>query len=171
MKRLVLLLALGALVSTTALAATPPPTRRVDLLKTFGSRLTKVTHGTAVPVLLPRTLPLGGRYRLYASGSATRGSYLLSLQAAPNCRGANACFVATFEGRRGGRLPGKPNVRLAAGDPAIFHLFSCGASCSPTSFWFTHGDVLYSWQVKDLPKGERAILIGMANDAIAVGPR
>jgi hypothetical protein len=171
MRRLVLLLALGALVSTTALAAKPPPTRNVDLLKTFGPRLTKVQHTTTVPVLLPHVLPLGGTYRLYASGSASRHSYLLALEAAPNCRGANACFVATFQGKRGGRLPGKANVRLATGDPAFFHPFSCGASCSPTSFWFTHDGVLYSWQVKDLPKGERAILIRMANAAIAAGPR
>ena len=171
MKRPAALLGLAALVSTTALAATPPPTRKVDLLRTFGGRLTKVTNVTTVPVLLPRTLPLGGSYRLYAFAAATRGSYLLSLEAAPNCRGANACFVATFEGRRGGRLPGRPNVRLAAGDPAIFRLFSCGGSCSPTSFWFTHEGVLYSWQVKDLPKGERAILVRMANEAIAAGPR
>ncbi|MGE5273037.1 MAG: hypothetical protein ACM3QU_04590 [Verrucomicrobiota bacterium] len=170
MRRFALLLALGALGSTTALAAAPPA-RKVDLLKTFGSRLTKVTHSTTVPVLLPRMLPLGGTYRLYASGTATRGSYLLSVEAAPDCRGANACFVATFEGRRGGRLPGRPNVRLAVGDPAIFRLFGCGGSCSPNSFWFTHGGVLYSWQMKDLPKGERAILIRMANEAIAAGPR
>lgn len=171
MRRLALVVALGTLVSTTALAAPPATTRKVDLLKAFGSHLTRVKHVTTVPVLLPRTLPLGGTYRLYASGSAARGSYLLSLEGAPNCRGANACFVATFDGKRGGRLPGKANARLATGDPAIFHLFSCGGSCSPTSFWFTHAGVLYSWQVKDLPKGERAILIRMANEAIAAGPR
>jgi hypothetical protein len=170
MRRLSLLLILGTLVSTSALAAPPPP-RKVDLLRVFASRLPKVKHVTTVPVLLPRTLPLGGTYRLYASADAARSYYLLSLQGAPNCRGANACFVATFEGKRGGRLPGKANVRLGGGDPAVFHLFSCGGSCSPTSFWFTHEGVLYTWQVKDLPKGERAILIRMANEAIAAGPR
>ena len=169
MKRLAVVVVLAAVATTTALAAPTP--RTVDLLKTFSSRLPKVKATTTVPILLPRTLPLGGRYRLYTSGSATRGSYLLSLEGAPNCRGANACFVATFEGTRGGKLPGRPNVRLAAGDPAIFHLFSCGGSCSPTSFWFTNGGVLYTWQVKDLPKNERAILVGLANQAIAAGPR
>jgi hypothetical protein len=171
MRRLALLVALGVLISTTALAAPTTTIRKVDLLKTFGSRLTDVKRATTVPVLLPRTLPLGGTYRLYTSGNASRGSFLLSLEAAPKCRGANACFVATFEGKRGGRLPGKANARLAAGDPAIFHEFGCGASCSPTSFWFTHAGVLYSWQIKDLPKGERSILIRMANEAIAAGPR
>jgi hypothetical protein len=60
-----------------------------------------------------------------------------------------------------------PNVLPLGGT----YPFSCGASCSPASFWFVHGGVLYSWQVKDLPKGERAILIRMANEAIAAGPR
>ena len=143
----------------------------MNLLQTFGGRLTQVKQVTTVPVLLPRTMPLGGTYRLYASGSATRHSYALSLAAAPNCRGANACFVAEFDGERSGKLPGKPNVRLAAGDPALYHPFGCGASCSPASFWFTHAGVLYSTQVKDLPKGDRAILIRMANQAIAAGPR
>jgi hypothetical protein len=159
---------LAATVAGGAVAATP---RRVDLLATFGSRLTAVKAETSVPVLLPRRLPLGGTYRVYTSASATRAYYELSLAGAPNCRGANACFVATFEGRRHGKLPDKPNVRLASGDVALYHAFSCGGSCSPTSFWFTHEGVLYTWQVKDLPKGEKAILIRLANEAIAAGPR
>jgi hypothetical protein len=166
-------LALGALLATATASAAlaAPPARNVDLLTAFGPRLAKVKAASSVPILLPRTLPLGGRYKLYASGSGARGSYLLSLEGAPRCLGANACFVATFEGKRGGRLPGRPNVRLASGDPAIFRLFSCGGSCSPSSFWFTHRGVLYTWQVKDPPKGERAILTRMANEAIAAGPR
>ena len=170
MKRIAPVLLLAAATAATALAAGPAP-RNVDLLRTFAPRLAKVKAATAVPILLPRTLPLGGRYKLYASGSGNRTSYVLSLEGAPNCLGANACFVATFAGKRGGRLPGRPNVRLSSGDPAVFRLFSCGGSCSPSSFWFTHRGVLYSWQVKDLPKGERAVLIGMANQAIAAGPR
>ena len=112
-----------------------------------------------------------GRYKLYSRGSGGRASYVLSLEGAPNCLGANACFVATFAGKRGGKLPGRPNARLSSGDQAFFRMFSCGGSCSPNSFWFTHRGVLYSWQVKDLPKGERAIMIRMANEAIAAGPR
>jgi hypothetical protein len=154
--------------ATTALAA---PYRNVDLLKTFSRQLPKVKKTTTVPILLPATLPLGGTYKLYASSRATRTSYELSLEAAPNCMGANARFVATFDAKRGGRLPLKTNVRLAAGDPAVYHPSTCGGSCAPASFWFTHRGVLYSWQAKDLPKGGKAILIKMANDAIAAGPR
>jgi hypothetical protein len=169
MKRLAPTLILGGWLAATAVASTPP--RNVNLLQTFGSRLTHVKQVTTVPVLLPRTMPLGGTYRLYASATATRHSYGLSLAGAPDCRGANACFVAEFDGERSGKLPGKPNVVLAAGDPGLYHAVSCGGSCSPASFWFTHAGVLYSTQVKDLPKGDRAILIRMANQAIAAGPR
>jgi hypothetical protein len=168
MKRLAAALLLGAVVTASAGATAP---RNVDLLRTFAGRLAKVKATTTVPVLLPRRLPLGGAYKVYAAASATRAYYGLSLAGAPDCRGANACFVAAFEGRRHGKLPGKANVRLAAGDPALYQAFSCGGSCSPTSFWFTHEGVLYSWQVKDLLKGERAILIRLANEAIAAGPR
>ena len=159
---------IALVLASTALAA---EARNVDLLQAFRTQLPKVKHATTVPVLLPHYLPLGGTYKLYASQGTSPGYFELSLEAAPNCRGANACFVATFEGKRGAKLPGKANVRLASGDPAIYHAFTCGASCSPTSFWFTHGGVLYSWQVKDLPRGEKAVLTRMANDAIAAGPR
>ena len=168
MKRLAAVAVLALAASATALAA---PARNVDLLKAFGRQLPKVKQTTTVPVLLPSTLPLGGTYKLYASSGDQRGYYELSLEGAPNCHGANACFVATFEGKRGAKLPGKANVRLASGDPAIYHAFTCGGSCSPTSFWFTHQGVLYTWQIKDLPKGEKPILIRMANQAIAAGPR
>jgi hypothetical protein len=118
MKRLALVLTLAGSLAATAVAATP---RKLNLLQTFGGRLTQVKQLTTLPILLPRTMPLGGTYRLYASGNATRHSYALSLAAAPNCRGANACFVAEFDGERGGKpLPGKFNVRSPplARDPA-----------------------------------------------------
>ena len=166
-----LLAAAGVALVLASTAIAGAGTRNVDLLRSFRVQLPKVKHATTVPVLLPHYLPLGGTYKVYATQAAARGSFELSLAGAPNCMGANACFVATFEGRRGGKLPGRANLHLAGGDPAIYHAFTCGGSCSPTSFWFTHGGVLYSWQVKDLPKGERAILTRMANEAIAAGPR
>lgn len=165
--------ALAAAATALALSATAlaGSARDVDLLHSFAAQLPKVRSQTTVPVLLPKTLPLGGTYKVYATGFASRGSWDLELSGAPNCRGANACFVASFEGTRGAKLPGRANLRLAGGDPSIYHAFSCGGSCSPTSFWFRHTGVLYSWQVKDLPKGEKAILTRMANEAIAAGPR
>jgi hypothetical protein len=163
-----LVAAIAAAACTTALGA---PAREVDLLKAFARDLPNVKRVTSVPVLLPAALPLGGTYRLYPSGGGTRGSWQLSLAGAPSCGGANACFVASFEGRRGARLPLRANVRLRNGDPAVYRAFSCGGSCSPTSFWFAHGGVLYSWQVKDLPRGAKAILVRLADQAIAAGPR
>jgi hypothetical protein len=145
--------------------------RNVGLLHAFAAQLPKVKRTTSIPVLLPPSLPLLGSYRVYATGWATRGSFDLELAAAPRCGGANACFVAMFEGERGGKLPGRPNARLAGGDPAFFHPVTCGGSCAPNSFWFTHKGVLYSWQAKDLRSPEKAILTRMANQAIAAGPR
>jgi len=146
-------------------------TRDVDLLRVFHAQLPRVKRTTTVAVLLPRRLPLLGSYKLYPSGSATRSSYDLELAGAPRCGGANACFVAAFQAQRGGKLPGRSNARLAGGDPALFHPVTCGASCSPSSLWFTHRGVLYSWQAKDLRTPAKTVLVRMANEAIAAGPR
>ena len=135
-------------------------------------QLPKVKRLTTVPVLLPATLPVAGAApRAYATGFADRNSWALDLSGAPNCGSANACFLASFEGRRGGKLPGKPNLRLAGGDPALYNPISCGGSCSPASLWFTHRGILYSWQVKDPPGNTKALLARLANEAIADGPR
>jgi hypothetical protein len=159
-------------VALTGGSALAGQARNVDLLKAFAAQLPRVKPVTTVPVLLPRSLPLNGSYKVYATSGASRGSWELSLAGAPNCGGANACFVASFEGKRGGKLPGKANLRLAGGDPALYAPFTCGASCSPTSFWFVHEGILYSWQAKDLPpKGTKGTLARLADEAIAAGPR
>jgi hypothetical protein len=167
-KGLLVVAAAAALGCGSALAA---PARNVDLLKTFAGQLPKVKRATTVPVLLPSSLPLGGRYKVYATGGASRGSWELSLAGAPACGGANACFVASFEGKRGAKLPGRANLRLTGGDAALYHPISCGGSCSPASLWFVHAGALYSWQVKDLPARPQALLARLANEAIAASPR
>jgi hypothetical protein len=159
---------LSLALSATALGGAA---RNVDLLHAFSVQLPKVKRATTVPVLLPPSLPLLGNYKVYATGWATRRAFDLELAGAPDCGGANACFIAMFKGERGGKLPGRPNARLASGDPAFFHPVTCGGSCAPNSFWFTHKGVLYSWQAKDLRSPEKAILTRMANQAIAAGPR
>jgi hypothetical protein len=166
-------LALAVLVAAAGgSAAGATQARNVDLLRAFRAQLPKIDRTTSVPVLLPRSLPLNGRYRVYASGSASRGHWELSLAGAPDCGGANACFVASFEGKRGGRLPWKPNLQLASADAAAYKPISCGGSCSPASLWFLHRGVLYSWQVKDLaPKNTKATFARLAAEAIAAGPR
>lgn len=127
---------------------------------------------TQVAVLLPTYLELGGGARkLYASGAGRRTSWVLSLGAVPRCGGATACFVASFAGDRGQRLPGRSNVRLSGGVRGLYQPISCGASCSPASLWFVYRGVLYSWQVKDPPRRVRAALVRMANAAIRAGSR
>ena len=165
------LLVVGALALALCATAVGGSMRNVDLLRTFAPQVAKVKRTTRVPVLLPPSLPLLGNYKVYATGYATRNSFILDLAAAPHCGGANACFVAMFQGERGGRLPGRPNARLANGDPAFFHPVTCGGSCAPNSFWFEHKGYLYSWQAKDLRAPEKAVLTRMANQAIAAGPR
>src|SRR5262245_52860473 len=86
----------------TAAAATPT-TADVPALAKPHLRLMRTS---AVPVLLPPRLPLATRYRrLYVDAWGRRGTYGLAIEAARDCRGANACFVATFEGQRGASIP------------------------------------------------------------------
>jgi hypothetical protein len=145
----------------------------IDLVKTFHAQLPRIHRTTTVPVLLPARLPLGSneRFHVYATGGATRKGWDLELASAPRCGSANACFVASFEGRRGRRLPAPSNLRLATGDRAFYHPISCGASCAPASLWFVRGRVLYAWQLKDPPKHARAAMARLAAAAIRAGPR
>ena len=169
-KALVLAIALAAVLSVSALAATAT---NVDLLKTFSTQLPGITNKTSVPVLLPRLLPFAGKVpKLYVTGTASANQWALGLTGAPNCGGATACFFASFEGKRGGKLPRKANLRLAGGDPAVYQASACGASCGPATLWFTHGGVLYTWQDKVLlAQNAKAVLAGLAAEAIVAGPR
>jgi hypothetical protein len=162
----------AVLVAASTALAGPRPTPKIDLMRAFHAQLPKLHRMTTVPILLPRELPVLARPRhVYATGSATRNSFDLELGAVPRCGGANACFVAAFQGRLGARLPGKANLHLKAGDPALYHPISCGASCAPASLWFVHGGILYSWQVKEPPKQAKKVLVRLADEAIAAGPR
>jgi hypothetical protein len=145
----------------------------IDLVKTFRVQLPRIHRTTRVAVLLPARLPLGSseRFHVYATGGATRKGWNLELASAPRCGAANACFVASFEGRRGGRLPASSNTRLATGDRAYYHPISCGASCAPASLWFVHRRALYTWQLKDPPKHARTAIARLAAAAIRAGPR
>jgi len=104
------LLAATALALALCATALGGSTRNVDLLRTLAPQLSKVRSTTKVPVLLPPSLPLLGNYKVYATGYGTKNMFDLELAGAPNC-GANACFVAMFQGQRGGKLPGRPSSR------------------------------------------------------------
>ncbi len=159
-------------VAAPGAAGRAASTESVNLLEAFRIQLPKVGRATTLPILLPRTLRLAGPApKLYASGAGRRASWVLTLAGAPRCRGASACFVASFEARRGKRLPGRSNLRLVGGVRALYQPISCGASCSPASLWFVRDGVLHSWQLKDPPRRARAAFIRMANEAIRAGSR
>ena len=171
MKRcaLVLVAALAALLAVPALASSTDSANVIDAL---GKQIPTVDRQTTVPVLLPSKLPFAGKVpKLYPSGFGTRNAFALALSGAPHCGGANACFLASFEGKRGGKLPGKSNLRLAGGQAAFYKGITCGASCRPATLWFLYRGVLYTWQHKDPPKNTKAVLARLAAQAIAAGPR
>ena len=166
---LLVCLALAAVLAVPALGAT---TGSANVLKAFAKQLPTVKKKTTVPILLPATLPFAGKVpKLYATGAGSKNAWALVLAGAPNCGGADACFLASFEGRRGGKLPAKSNLKLAGGQLAYFKDVTCGASCSPATLWFLYHGVLYTWQHKDPPKNTKSVLAKLAAQAIAAGPR
>jgi hypothetical protein len=171
MKRhaIVLIIALAGLAAVPALAST---TQNADVLKVFARQLPTVKRKTTVAVLLPASLPFAAKVpKLYPTGSASKNAWHLELAGAPNCGGADACFLASFDARRGGKLPAKSNLKLAGGQPALYKGITCGASCSPVTLWFVDNGVLYTWQHKDAPANTKAVLARLAAQAIAAGPR
>ena len=165
-------LAAAVVAAVAVSAAAAASSASIDLLHAFRRDLPALKRASGVPVLLPRSLRVSTTYpRVFAGGGVLRGGWILSLAADPRCGGANACFIASFEGRRGGSLPDRPNVRLRDGTRAVYRPISCGASCAPASLWFVRGGVLYGWQVKSPPRSARAALVAMANEALLAGPR
>lgn len=155
------------LLAVLAAAATHP----VDLPKLFARTLPTVEARTSVPILLPQRFP-SDYEALFPSGSGHRRAWSLGLGAVRHCGGADACFVADFEGRRGGRPFGQQRVRLARGRTGWFKPLSCGASCSPPSIaWRERGSTFSIQANVATQRTDRRALIGMANSAIRHGPR
>lgn len=164
-----LLIAAALLVPVSSAA---PRIDSIDLLRVFAKELPRLRRTSPVPILLPRSLVLAGAApKLYASGVGAQRGWALTLAGDPRCGGANACFVASFVAERGRGLPRRANVRLADGTRALYVPIGCGASCSPATFFFVKGGVLYTWQVKDAPRNARAVFVQMAGEAIRAGPR
>jgi hypothetical protein len=117
-------------------------------------------------------MPYDGKGRLYASHSARARAWTLDLAAAPACREATACFVASFSAHRGGTVAGGRKVRLRGGRTGHFTPLSCGASCAPPLIaWRQHG-AAYVIQARVGGAGtEKRILVRMANEAIRHGAR
>jgi len=166
---LVIVTVLAAIFAVPALAST---VGNANVIDAFGKQIPAVERKTTVAVLLPSTLPFAAKVpKLYPSGTASKNSWTLVFEGAPGCHGANACFLASFEGKRGGKLPRKSNLKLAGGQPAYYKGITCGASCSPATLWFLSKGVLYTWQHKDPPKNTKAVLARLAAQAISAGPR
>jgi hypothetical protein len=146
-------------------AAFAAPT--VDLPQLFADDLQRIDPKTDVPILLPQRM----RDHFddhFPTGFGREKRWGLQIGAAPNCGGATACFVASFQGSRRGRPFGRRTLALARGRVGHFQPLSCGASCSPPSISWRERGATYSIQAK-VP-GRRA-LVKMASSAIRHGPR
>jgi len=166
---------LVALAVLGGLATAAPPalaSKTVDVPATFRTLLPKVRMKTSVPILLPASLKLDfdrGQH-LYRAATGRKSGYELELSAVPECRGANACFAATFMASRGAKLGSASNVTLAHGAKGHYQPLSCGASCAPPSIAWTLNGVRYEIQARALP-GKRADMVAAANSAIRAGGR
>ncbi len=150
-------------------AAFAAPT--VDLPELFQRDLARIAPRTDVPILLPQAMP-DEFDRYVPSGSGRERRWSLQLGAVEGCGGATACFIAAFEGRRGGTPAGPRRVTLAKGRVGRFTPVTCGASCSPPSIAWRERGATYSIQAKvGTEATEVDVFRRMANSAIRKGPR
>lgn len=147
-------------------------TSTIELRKLFPREIRRIALRTTVSVLLPPKLPWAGVVpRLYLTGRSSKDRWSITVAAAPGCGTATACFVASFEGRRGAPLPKAANVRLPGGQPAAYTAIRCGASCSPASLGFLRRGTLVTWKLKEPPKGGARALARLVPAAIVMGSR
>jgi hypothetical protein len=157
---------LRILALSAALAA---PT--VDLPALFEDQLARIAPRTDVPILLPQAMP-DEFDRYVPSGFGRERRWGLQLGAVAGCGGATACFIASFEGRKGGTPSGPRKVTLAKGRVGRFRPVTCGASCSPPSISWKERGATYAIQAKvGTETTEVDVFRRMANSAIRRGPR
>jgi hypothetical protein len=144
---------------------------RIDVPAALTSQVDRINARGRGPVLLPSRLP-SEQAQLYASGGSSRRGYDLELSAAPDCGGANACFVATFTAERGGEALGRTRVRLSNGRRGWFTPTGCGASCAPPQIQWRERGHTYTIQARVGTAGtEKREIVRLANSAIINGPR
>jgi hypothetical protein len=166
-----LILALTALGVLAAPAVAAAPTQDVDVPAALADQIADAKARSDVPVRLPAKMTVE-RGDLFPSGTAHTRSWAMGLDAAADCGGANACFVASFTGKRGGTPFGDVRVRLRGGRTGRFTPLSCGGSCAPPQIQWKMGSTLYTIQARVGAKStERRMLVRMANSAILHGPR
>jgi len=157
---------LRILALSAALAA---PT--VDLPALFEDDIARIGPKTAVPILLPQTMP-DESDEFFPSGSGRERRWELELGAVQGCGGATACFIASFSGKRGGTPSGPRRIELARGRVGRFKPLSCGGSCAPPTIeWKERGATFRIEARVGTQSTERRILKRMANSAIRKGPR
>jgi hypothetical protein len=129
-----------------------------------------VKQQTPLPILLPNTMQMDVD-PLYATGVGSAKEYSIGISSVKHC-GANACFIADFEARKGGKPWGTRKATLAGGVKGRYTPLSCGGSCSPPILEFKLKGVTYRIQGSFGPaKRNRANIVKMANEAITQGPR
>ena len=164
-----LLIILGA--ALLAPAAASAATFIYDVPHLVGRPLAAVKKASEIDVLLPTRLTTD-LPKLYSVGSGRKRSYRFEIDAVRHCRGAGACFVASFRARSGGKPSNPKKVTLRGGRRGWFRPLSCGASCAPPSLEWVQDGVLYTIEAKLGTKTtERKILTRLANSAIDNGPR
>jgi hypothetical protein len=155
------------ILALTAAFAAPA----VDLPELFDAELDRIDPKTDVPILLPQSMP-DEFDEYHATGFGRERRWGLQLGAVAGCGGANACFIASFTGRKGGKPFGDRRVKLARGRVGRFQPLSCGGSCSPPSIEWKERGATYSIQAKVATQAtELRVFKRMANSAIRNGPR
>jgi hypothetical protein len=166
-----------ALIAVVALVAVAVPafaasTGKVNLPHKFRKFIPKVKEKSGLPVLLPERMWVPVKpSRTYPAAAATGHGYVLELDAAKGCNGANACFLAQFSGERDGKFSFKRKVKLTHGIVGRFSPVHCGASCAPAFIQWKEFGVLYEIQDKAVGNSEKRWMVKLANSAIRNGPR
>lgn len=148
--------------------------RTVFPARDFTRQLAAIKRHTSIPVLLPDAVHIDApaRHGIEVKWISNRRRWELSLAIGPRCGGANACFVGFFSAVRGARPAFRTRVRLRGGKVGFYKPSTCGASCSPPQIQWLMGRVLYDIQFREAGSGsDRSKLVGLANSALAAGPR
>ena len=161
-----LLLSLVALLALAPSAAAKP----YDVPAELGGLVGKVAKKTDVGVRLPKSLDLDFDGAVHGAGSGAKRSFELSLSGAPGCGGANACFLASFTGEKGGTPAFRRKVALTGGRTGYYKPLTCGGSCSPPMIQWVQNGVLYGIQAK-VEGDARKAMVRAANSAITRSPR
>jgi hypothetical protein len=161
---------------TTVLALLAPATASAatyiyDVPDLVERPLTAIKKGATIDVLLPSQFT-SDQPKLYSEGRGRGGAYRFDIGAVRHCHGANACFIASFRAKRGGKPTNPRKVTLKRGHKGYFQPLRCGASCAPPSIEWVRKGVLYTIEAKFGTKTtERRILTRLANSAIGRGAR